>query len=205
MAAKLWAASRAHHDDVRRTPFIVALTGRWLPWKAYADWLAQLYLLHESLAQVEDVLAEDASGPASRSGCVSLPALSVDLRFLHGPNWQRHIVACPATTVYCAHLRDLVAGDAVGLLAHHYARHFEDLHAGTTLAPVVATTYGLDDAGRRFLTPNDADHWRYADKSHRLLHGLPLTSADHALLLDSVIQVHRMYLGVITDLGRSWA
>jgi hypothetical protein len=41
LSARLWAASRTHHDRVPRSAFITALTARWLPWKAYADWAAQ--------------------------------------------------------------------------------------------------------------------------------------------------------------------
>ena len=55
----------AHYFDqeddaraIRRTPFIRALTFGRLPWEAYANWLAQLYVLHESLAQAERVMTD---------------------------------------------------------------------------------------------------------------------------------------------------
>ena len=206
MAAMLWAASRAHHDNVRRTPFFQALASRRLPWRAYANWLAQLYLLHESLAEIESMLADPPTGPAApRSARVCLPALAADLRFLHGEQWQQHVTACPATAIYCTDLRDTASGDAVGLLAHHYSRHIEDLYAAETLAPEVSAAYGLQDAGRRFLAPGDTDLWRYADSCHRLLDTLPSITAQSEKLVVDAARVHRMYLDIVIELGRTWA
>ena len=103
---RLWAASQVHHDEVRRTPLIVALTFARLPWSAYADWLAQLYFMHEFLAEAEDVMADDPVGLAmARSAAISLPALAADLDYFHGSHWQHRIIARPVTTVYCTHLR----------------------------------------------------------------------------------------------------
>ena len=206
MAARLWAASQTHHDQVQQTPFVVALAGQRLPWRAYADWLAQLYLLHESLAQVEALLADPSEAPASsRSARVSLPALAADLRFLHGEFWQRHLIARSATTVYCTHLREIAAGNAVGLLAHHYARHIEDLYAATTLTPAVTAAYGLDDAGRQFLCPTDTDLWQYLDSFQRLVDTLSFGETEHDAMLGQIGQVQYTYLDILDDLGRSWS
>jgi heme oxygenase len=164
-----------------------------------------MYLVHESLAQIEALLADPSAGPAtSRSARVSLPALVADHRFLNGPNWQQRIAAYPATTVYCTHLRDIAVGDGVGLLAHHYARHIEDLHAAADLRLAVTVAYGLHGAGRRFLTPTDTDLWRYADNCHRLLQQLPLAPADSDTLIHDAGHVHGLYVDIINDLSRTW-
>jgi heme oxygenase len=205
MPGWLWAASQVHHDQVRRTPLVLALAARRLPWRAYADWLAQLYFLHESLAQVEGVMANEPHGwGAARSARVSLPALAADLRFLHGQRWEQQIVAYPATTVYCTHLRDIAVREVRGFVAHHYTRHIEDLRAVQELAPAVAVAYGLDHAGRRFLMPDDTDLWRHRDGYHRLLDATPWSAMESDGLVADASQVHRMYLGILNELGRSW-
>jgi heme oxygenase len=65
----------------------------------------------------------------TRSARVSLPALATDLRFLHGARWAQRIAASPSTTVYWIHLRDTAVRQMSGFVAHHYARHIEDLSA----------------------------------------------------------------------------
>jgi heme oxygenase (biliverdin-producing, ferredoxin) len=206
LPARLWAASRAHYDQVRRTPFILAMAAHCLPWKAYADWLAQLYFVHESLAQAEAVMADHPAGQAMiRSGPVSVPALATDLGFLYGRRWEQEIAAHPVTTVYCTYLRDAAVREIGGFVAHHYARHVEDLAAGPDLAPAVATAYGLEDAGRRFLGPSDTDLWRYRDRYHRLLDTAPFSPVQADEIVAHVRRVHRAYLDVIVELGRCWA
>ena len=133
-----------------------------------------------------------------------LPALAADLFFLHGPRWAQRIVAYPSTTVYCTHLRDAAVREVSGFVAHHYARHIEDLHAAADLAPAVAAAYGIDEAGCRFLMPGDTDLWRYGDRYHRLLERARASATVNDLLVADAARVHRMYLDIITDLGRSW-
>jgi heme oxygenase (biliverdin-producing, ferredoxin) len=202
---RLWAATRAHHDQVRGTPFMIALAARRLPWRAYADWLSQLYFIHESLGQAEAIMPDDSGGPTmSRSARVSLPSLASDLCFLHGAGWAHRIVASPPTTVYCTHLRDTAVREASGFVAHHYARHIEDLYAAADLAAAVAVAYGLDDAGCQFLRRGDTQLTPYQNRYHELLNrpAWSLTEADR--LLTHAARVHRMHLEIIGELSRSW-
>jgi heme oxygenase len=184
---------------------MLALAAHRLPWKAYAEWLAQLYFMHESLAQAEAVMADHPIGAAmNRSARVCVPALAADLSFLYGRRWERQIVAYPATTVYCTQLRDAAVREVGGFVAHHYARHVEDLAAGPDLSPAVATAYGLQHAGRRFLRPDDTDLWRYRDRYHRLLDTAPWSPAQTDVIMAHVAAVHRGYLDVMTQLSRCW-
>jgi heme oxygenase (biliverdin-producing, ferredoxin) len=205
MSDRVWAASQVHHDEVRRTPFVVALTFARLPWSAYADWLAQLYFMHEFLAEAEEVMADDPIGLAmARSAAISLPALAADLDYFHGLQWKHRIVARPVTTVYCTHLRDVAVREIRGFVAHHYARHIEDLGTAPELAQAVASTYRLADAGCRFLAPADTDLMRYRDRYHRLLQAQSWSPTETETLVSDTATVHRMYLNVVQELGRSW-
>jgi heme oxygenase len=205
LPGRLWAAGRAHHDQIRRTRFVLALAAHCLPWKAYADWLAQLYFVHESLAQAEAVMADHPIGRAmARSAPVSVPALATDLGFLYGRRWEQQIAAHSATTVYCTQLRNAAVREVGGFIAHHHARHIQDLAAAADLAPAVATAYGLQDARPRFLGPDDTDLWRYRDRYHQLLHTVPYSEAQADSTIAHLGQVHRAYLDVVTELGRHW-
>ncbi len=199
LSARLRAAGRDHHDAVRRAPFVTALRGGRLPWKAYADWLSQLFLIHESLVQAESAMVGDAVEPVLlRSATVSLPSLAADLRFLYGPGWSDRVTARPATTVYCTHLRDVAFRRFSGFVAHHWSRHAEDLRAAGHLAPAVAAAYGLDGAGIRFLRPDPGVFREQYD-------GIIDATAGGAGLAAQVTTAHDRYLDVLTDLGRYWS
>jgi heme oxygenase len=205
MPQRLWAAAQEHHDELRRTPFLVALTFGRLPLDAYADWLAQLYFLHEYLAQAEQAMAYDPIATAmARSAPISLPALASDLRFLHGRPWQDRIAALPVTTVYCSQLRDVAVRDINGFVAHHYARHIEDLSTAPDLAQAVRVAYRLDDAGCRFLSSDDTDLEHYRDRYHQLLDTAAGHPMDRKTLATDSAKVQRMYLDIVQELGRRW-
>jgi heme oxygenase len=199
LSARLRAAGRAHHDDVRATPFVTALHARVLPWKAYADWLSQLFLIHEELVQAESAMVGTAVEPVLvRSATVSLPALAADLRFLYGPRWSDRVTARPATTVYCTHLRDVAFRRFSGFVAHHWTRHAEDLAIARHLAPAVASAYGLDGPGIRFLWP---DLTPFHEEYGAIVDATP----GGAGLMTQATTAQANYLDVLTDLGRSWA
>ena len=203
LPALLWTASQTHHGEVLDTPFMATLTARVLPWKAYADLLAQLYFLHESLALAEDIMAPLRS-TLPRSSASGVPALVADLRFLYGPRWQQSITAYPATAAYCADLRDIAVREASGFSAHHYARHVEDLLTGPDLAPAASVAYGLDRAGCLFLRPSDCTARRYHDHRHRPTGGAAELAPNPSRLLAAVARVQPMYLAILQDLERSW-
>jgi heme oxygenase len=202
LTARLWARARAHHEENRGSRFVTALRRRRLPWRAYADWLAQLYFLHEALAQAEAVMFGEPVGAAlARSTHVCLPALAADLEFLHGGHWQRRIAAYPATTMYCTDVRDAAVRSPQGFAAALYARNVEDLLAATDTGPAASTAYGLDDAGCRFLTPRDTDWARYLDRCPAVLDHAPWPAGNDEIVAD-VTRAHRSYTAVIDQLDR---
>jgi heme oxygenase (biliverdin-producing, ferredoxin) len=201
LSARLRAASGIHHDDVRRSVFVTALHARRLPWKAYADWLTQLFFVHESLVQVESAMVGDAVEPVLvRSATASLPALAADLRFLYGPTWSQQIVARAATTVYCTHLRDVAFRRFSAFVAHHWTRHIEDLAIGPYLAPAMALAYGLDDAGLRFLRPVDTDLALFQQHYGQFVDEGPADTT----LVSEMTRAQWLYHDVIAELGRWW-
>lgn len=205
LSARLWAASRTHHDRVRQTAFITALTAHRLPWKAYADWAAQQFFLHETLGQAEFATTGHPGGWALiRPESAVLSALAVDLRFLHGPGWAHQIAAHPATTTYCTRLRDVAVRLTCGYVAHHYTRHVEDLHAGRYLQPSVAAGYGLEDAGCRFLMSGNADPAVFRARYGDLIDAVPWSTADVQAMVAETAYAHQLYLDLLAELGRRW-
>ncbi len=199
LSARLRAVTRAHHDEVQRTGFVSALRDRRLPWKAYADWLSQLFFIHEALVQAEAAMVGDAIEPVLvRSSTASLPALAADLRFLYGPAWGGRVTARTATTVCCTHLRDVAFRRFSGFVGHHYTRHAADLAAARHVGPAVAAAYGLDGGGIRFLWP---DAGPFAEQYAPVLDAVP----DTAAVLAQATRAHGMYLDVLDELGRAWA
>jgi heme oxygenase len=198
LSARLRAVTRAHHDEVQRTAFVTALRARQLPWKAYADWLSQLFFVHEALVQAESAMVGDAVEPVlMRSATVSLPSLAADLRFLYGPGWGGRVTARTATTVCCTHLRDVAFRRFSGFAAHHYTRHAGDLFAARHLGPAVAAAYGLDGGGIRFLRPDTS---RFSEEYAGLVDATP----DTAALMAQATRAHGLYLDVLGELGRAW-
>ena len=206
LSARMAAAGHSHQADIRHTRFITALIGRRLPWKAYADWVAQQFFLHESLQQAEAAMALEHPGwTLMRPESGVLSALAVDLEFLHGSRWARRIAARPTTTIYCTRLRDVAVTQVSGYVAHHYARHVEDLYAARYLRPAVAAAYGLEDAGCCFLTPRDADPALFTARYATLIDGAPWSPAAKAATAQETALAYRMYLDVLKELGRCWA
>jgi heme oxygenase len=202
LTARLWAGARAHHEENHGSRFVTALRERRLPWRAYADWLAQLYFLHDALTQAEAVMAGEPVGAVlARSTRVCLPALAADLEFLHGGHWQCRITAYPATTMYCTDIRDVAVRSPHGFAAALYARNVEDLLAAADTGPAATTAYGLDDAGCRFLTPRDSDWMRYLDRCHAVLDGAPWQAGNDDIVA-GVTRAHRSYTAVIDQLDR---
>ncbi len=198
LSARLRAVTRAHHDEVQRTPFVTALRARRLPWKAYADWLSQLFFVHEALVQAESAMVGDAIEPALvRSATVSLPSLAADLRFLYGPGWGDRVTARTATTICCTHLRDVAFRRFSGFVGHHYTRHAGDLSAARHVGPAVALAYGLDDGGIRFLRPAPS---RFSEEYAGLVDDTP----DAAALMAQATRAHGLYLDMLTELGHVW-
>jgi heme oxygenase len=202
--ARLWVAAQAHHAELLVSPFITTLLHRRPPWKAYGELLSQLYFLHESLAQVEAVMA---AGPAARalarSTAVSLPLLAADLRFLYGARWQCSITAYPATAAYCTDLRDTAVRGPQEFTAHHYARHMEDLLISRDVATVACVGYGLDQGGCRYLTPSDITPAAYHEAQRGVLDRRPAPPLDAGLMAETA-RVHQLFVAVMYDLGRAW-
>ncbi|MGX6607054.1 biliverdin-producing heme oxygenase [Micromonosporaceae bacterium Da 78-11] len=103
--------------------FVAALVGGGLPWKAYADLLAQYFFIYESLDQAAQAMADDpVAGAFVLPELNSSRTLAADLRFLRGSGWARQIVASSATSTYCARLREVAFHSPLGFVAHYVTR-----------------------------------------------------------------------------------
>jgi heme oxygenase len=182
--------------------YVNALISGRLPWKAYADLLAQQFFVHESLAQAaEDMAGDPVAGAFVLPAQARLPALAADLRFLRGPGWAAQIAASSPTTTYCTRLRDTAFHHPAGFAAHYVTRHLDDLMAARRLGPAVGAAYGLDDAGRRFYAYDEDLCLRYAG----LIDGAFRRPADEATFSAEAGYARRLHTAVLDDLGRKWA
>lgn len=203
--ARLWAVARGNHEEVRRSPFLTALAHRRLTWRAYADWLAQLYFLHDSLAQAAAVMPPDpvvASLGTCAGSCV--PALSADLRFLLGAAWQHRIAAHPATTECCARVRDVGVRSLPRFTAALYGRHVEDLLTATEVRSTTAIAYGLDDAGGEFMDAGTMHGAAHLDRLRTAFNRAAWPMADVEDIAADIGRAHRAYLMVLHQLSRRW-
>jgi heme oxygenase len=135
---------------------------------------------------------------------IRLPALSADLGFLIGPDWQQHIAPLPATTAYTARLRE-VAGRPPGFIAHHYTRYLGDLSGGQYLGPAIARSYGLNGDGHRFFVFPGVRPPAFRTRYREFLDEISWPAADEKLFLTEVSEAYRLNIAVLAELKERWA
>jgi heme oxygenase (biliverdin-producing, ferredoxin) len=202
VSAHRWNTTR---HGTREAPFIAALAAGQLPWKAYADLIAQQFFVHESLEQAAEAMAGDSiAGPFLLPELRRLPLLAADLRFLRGPGWARQITALPATSTYCTRLRDTAFHRPYSFVAHHYARCLDDLALGARLGRAVATWYGLEGVGNVSLMVDEAAVPGLRAHYGRLFDRMPWPPAEEAEFHAETGYAQQLYAGVLDQLARRW-
>jgi heme oxygenase len=205
LSARLRAGTRADRDAAGRSAYLDALAAGRLPWEAYADLAAQHFFIYESLEQATAAMADDpVAGPFAMPQLTRLPSIVADLRYLHGPAWERRIAALPATTTYCTRLRDVAFDRSWAYIAHHWTRYAGDLTDGQRLGAAVAVAYSLDGGGHRFFVFDHVDPAVQLDRYGALLDGLLWSRADEDRFLVEVSRAYRLNVAVLRELGRRW-
>ena len=205
LAKRLESAGRAQEHVIRGSAFVHRLAARALPWKAYSDWLAQHFFLYESLESARSVMSDDPICAAfAGSAPQRLTALAADLRFLNGTNWERRIVALPATSAYCTRLRDVSLRSASAFVAHHYSRHVDDLPMCRWLAPAVQAAYGLSRSGCRFVASAGVTPASVRARHGELVDGIAWSPSQRHEVVTEAAEAQRWYRAVLDELGRRW-
>jgi len=206
LSARLRAETRAAHDAAQRSGFLDALAAGRLPISAYAELAAQHWFIYEALELAAALMADDpVAGAFVAPELHRLPALEADLIFLYGPGWQHRIEALPATTTYCARLREVASARAPGFVAHHYTRYLGDLSGGQYLGPAIARAYGLAVDGHRFFVFAGVDPFAFRARYRQMLDTLNWPRSQERMFLAEVGEAYRLNISVLTELKERWS
>jgi heme oxygenase len=134
-----------------------------------------------------------------------LPALVADLEFLCGPGWPDRIAALPATSQYCARLREVAFDQPAGFIAHHYTRYLGDLSGGQYIGRAVADVYGLEADGCRFFAFDGINPPSFRTSYRELLDTVSWQPTDEELFLAEVSEAYRLNIAVLRELGERWS
>jgi heme oxygenase len=205
LSVRLRAETRAAQDAAQRSGFLDSLAAGRLPIAAYADLAAQHWFVYEALESAAAAMADDpVAGAFVTPELHRLSALESDLSFLYGRGWEHRIEALPATTTYCARLRDVAYADAPRFIAHHYARYVWDLSGGRYLGPAIARVYGLSGDGHRFFVFPGVDPFRFKARYRRMLDGLDWPRSRERLFMTEVGEAYRLNVGLLDELKQRW-
>jgi heme oxygenase (biliverdin-producing, ferredoxin) len=154
LSEALRAQTRRLHAEVERSDFMTALMRGRADRVGYCALLRSLQVIYATL---EPALARHRAHPAIAA--ILLPQLArsdliaADLQALHGPDWQRELIARPAALEYAERLSLLDASRPTELVAHAYVRYLGDLSGGQLLRRAVSAALRLQGGeGVRFYT-----------------------------------------------------
>ncbi len=140
LAALLREGSKAEHEAAEGSSFMGELLGGRVNARGYADYLARLRRVYETLERVGRALASDpVAGAVVDPALERLAAIDADLAF-----WGPGSADTPAADAYVARL-ELVAGDPARFVAHHYTRYLGDLSGGRAIGAIVRREFALGD------------------------------------------------------------
>ena len=191
LPARLRLETRDLHAATERTGAMAALLGGRLARPAYCTMLRNLHALYAALeAALRERQHDAAIAPLQSQALQREPALSADLRALHGPRWATELTLQAATAHYVQRLQTLAQNGAPALVAHAYVRYLGDLHGGQILKRLVARGVGLPEdaqgrtAGTQFYEFGDqAQVLRLRQQLRHALGVLPVSVAEQDLIV----------------------
>ena len=147
-AALLRTATAKQHQEAEQSSFMGDLLGGSLGVEAYAELAGQLWFVYRELERAGLTLADHpVVGPFIDPVLHRTAALERDLCHLRGADWQRGLVALPATAAYAARLGEVAAEWPAGFIAHHYTRYLGDLSGGQIIRGIAEKTWGFERKG----------------------------------------------------------
>lgn len=117
----------------------------------YIALVAQNFFVYRALERatelrsLDPVVARFASPALTR-----LPAISQDLRFLLGDDWEARIAPLATTQRYVERIDTVAATTSGGFVAHHYTRYLGDLSGCTIIRTLMQRQFGFETNGVGF-------------------------------------------------------
>jgi heme oxygenase len=143
LAARLRRETAALHRQAERAGVMRHLRAGHVDRAAYVRLLRALYPVYLELER--SLSQHPAAAPASHADLARASALAADLGHLHGPGWERELMAVPAGVAYAARILAVAIERPPLLAAHAYVRYLGDPSGGQALGRLVAR--GLSLAG----------------------------------------------------------
>ncbi|EOM78414.1 biliverdin-producing heme oxygenase [Rhodococcus rhodnii] len=189
------------HRQAEESGFVDALLAGELPIEAYAELLAQSYLIYEAL---ERVGAESADDPIVAEfladELLRVPALEADLAHLRGAGWRETLTALPATARYVERIESARTDPAV-FVAHHYIRYLGDLSGGQIIRRKVGDAYGLTGDGVRFYIFDEIPKPKpFKDAYRASLDAAPFDDLQAQRIVDEVTAAYELNRALFADL-----
>lgn len=155
LTAFLKRETQANHDNAERHPLQKQLASGQLPIALYADYLAQLRVVHAALETRLSRLSSSGVAWASTLAPAfrHVGAIDADLAFIS----QRHGAPSAAVTPHASSLAQDIAADAATTPAHILGMIYVlegSMNGGRFIARVVRRAYGFDTpAGTSYMDP----------------------------------------------------
>ena len=184
LAARLQQDTAALHRQAEQAGVMRHLLAGRVDRGAYVRLLRALYPVY---LELERSLSQyPAAAPVPHADLARAPALASDLGHLHGPRWERELLAVPAGVAYAARILAVALERPPLLAAHAYVCYLGDLSGGPTLGRLVARGLSLPgDAGTAFYRfPAIADVAQSRRAFGAGLDALPLSAEEADLLVD---------------------
>jgi heme oxygenase (biliverdin-producing, ferredoxin) len=184
LAARLRRETVALHRQAARAGVMRHLLAGRVDRAAYVRLLRALYPVYVELER--SLSQHPAAAPASHADLARAPALAADLGHLHGPGWERELLAVPAGVAYAARILAVAIERPPLLAAHAYVRYLGDLSDGQSLGRLVARGLSLaGEAGMAFYHfPAVADVAQCKRAFRAGLDALPFSADEADLVVD---------------------
>lgn len=173
----------------------------------YIALVAQHYFIYEALEEAASRLIDDEIAASFISPKLTrLPAITADLEFLLGNDWQDRIAPLPTTTRYVDRIRTVGATWPGGFVAHHYTRYLGDLSGGQIIRTLMQRQFGFETNGVGFyLFAEIAKPREFKDVYRAQLDAVGWTEEERERVIDEVILAYRFNTELFDDLAAAKA
>lgn len=196
-------STRDVHERAHHSTYMNALLGGRLTLADYTRLAQQYYFIYRTLEQASEAMASDpVGGPFVLDELRRLPALTEDLEFLLGPEWESTISPMPATLRYVRRMREVAFEWPGGFVAHHYTRYLGDLAGGQVVGSLLRREYGISGAGARLYDFSGVGNPHAFRKHYRaLLDNAGWDATERQRIVDETLLAFELNISVLAELA----